>query len=160
MACQIRKKYFWHIWCPIAPQHLVFMKIGVQTHESPFFLLSEIENRIEKSCFCQELWLLKIVHRFSIFAQKCWHQQNNGNLRTNWYIFSEALTVQHLSDFMFLAYPYPEIWTADKKEPSRPTRIPKSPGLIVLTCSSCFNFFQLYYKRSMSSNLEFGRRDS
>ena len=52
------KKIFWHIWRTIAPQHLTFMNNEGQSYESTFFLLSESENRIEKSCLYQELRLL------------------------------------------------------------------------------------------------------
>ena len=47
------------IWRAKATPHLVFMKNGSQPHESPFFLLSESEYRIEKSFFYQELWFFE-----------------------------------------------------------------------------------------------------
>lgn len=61
-----------HLVCYQTFQHLVFLKYWGQLQESCFFVLSEPESRIEKSCFCPRC-SLKIVHRFSIFAQRSWH---------------------------------------------------------------------------------------
>lgn len=47
----IQKFYFWPIRCTIALQHSVSLKIVGQPQEGPFFLLTESENRIGKSCF-------------------------------------------------------------------------------------------------------------
>ena len=54
-----QKVYSKHIWRTIAPQHIDLLKIVGQSHESLLLLLSESENRIEKSCFYQALLLFK-----------------------------------------------------------------------------------------------------
>ena len=64
------KKFYFRFWCAIAPQHLVYMKLGGQAHENLFFLRSESRNRIEESISIKSYGSLKIVYRFSIFAQK------------------------------------------------------------------------------------------
>ena len=66
--------------------------------EIPFFIISESENRAEKSCSYQELWLFEkgletFSESFECLHKKCRRQQNYGNLGTNWYIFSRALMV-------------------------------------------------------------------
>ena len=73
MAQQNRKTYYWHIWSAITHQDLLFKKDRGQLHERPLILLSESEDRIEKSCFyqeCKSYRSMKIVYKFPIFAQK------------------------------------------------------------------------------------------
>ena len=103
-----------------------FHKYEGQPRESPFFLLLESENKVEKSCFYQELWSLKIVHRFSIFKQKCWRQQNYGNLGVNWYVFSKALMVHyHCTKFLVSSISLSRVMGHGQKHPlglNRPKR--------------------------------------
>ena len=100
------------IWRAIGPQPLFFMKDGGQPHERAFFLLSESGNRIEKSSFNQELWLFENSIQIFNFWMK--NADVRKILRT-WYLMVSWCTTE--PNFLFLAYPYLEIWTTSKNYP-------------------------------------------
>ena len=93
-------------------QHLVFAKNGVQVYGIPFFILSETENRIEKSCFIRSYGSLKIVCRYSNFLQKCWEVIGLFFQKRSWCCTT-------VPNFMSVAYHYPEINHWQKKTPSQ-----------------------------------------
>ena len=108
MARQNQKNLFSHIWRAIVPQHLFFMRIGVQLRKKPFFQLSESDNRIKnlvsiKSCGC-----LKMVFRFSIFSQKVSKIVGNWELSG---IFFKGYCIKF--DFSSISLP---LWAAGKND--------------------------------------------
>ena len=79
---------------------------------------------------------LKIVNRFSIFAQNMPTSEYYGNLETHWFSFSKVLMVHYHCSKL----PVSSIWTEGKSGPFRwYLRTLKSTGLIGLRYNNnCF----------------------
>ena len=109
MVRQNRKNYLTHLVCHST------LAFGFQRkwrpgkpRKIPFFIISESENRTEKSCFHQELWLFEnglktFYESFECLHKKCRRQQNYGNLRTNRYIFSKPLKKANKNNWIHIA---------------------------------------------------------
>ena len=110
--------YLWYIWRATAFQHLISCKLEVRDMNTLFFLLPEPEDRIEKSCFSIKSYgSLKIVFRISIFAQKCDVRKIETWGLTGIFFQKFSWCTTTVPNFLFLAYPYPEIWAAGKSDP-------------------------------------------
>ena len=97
----------------------------------PFSLyFQKMKNRMKNLVSTERYGFLKIVYLSSIFEQKCWCQQNYGNLEAKWYIFQKfSWCSTTVPNYMFLAYRYPcyvslsryighrQKWPPDKHRP-------------------------------------------
>ena len=149
------KKPLSHL-APHSPSAFGFHENGDPPHDSPFFLHWEYENRIEKSCFYQEILFfscfyriflfLEIVYRFSIFTKKRKNadvSKIKENLGTNWDIISKAPMVHYCCTKFHVSSKFlSRDMARGKSDPLPPghTQIISSMGLIGFTKISEFCF--------------------
>ena len=91
----------------MVPQYLVFMKNGGQRHESPSFYYQKLQTELTNLGSNKSYHSLKIVCGFLIFAQK---------MLTSAKLWKPGKQLVYFF-FLFLEYPYPEIWDTAKNDP-------------------------------------------
>ena len=83
------------------------MKNESQPHERPFFLLSVSQNRVEKSCFYQQLWVFEIIIKIFNCITK---NDDISNIMGTWKLigtfFSKTLMLHYHSN----KFPIPTIF--------------------------------------------------
>ena len=94
-----------------------------------FFYFQNLKTELKNLVSTKSYGSLKMVCRFLIFLQKMLLQAKLCE-PGNWYIFEKLLCCTTiLPNFMFLVYPYPEIWVAGKNDPPGHTKTLNRLGL-------------------------------
>ena len=103
-------------------------------HERSVFLFLKSENRIEKSCFYQELWLFEnSIHIFNFVTKNTDASKILGTWQLFGIFFQKLLwCTTTVPNLLFAAYPYADIWTTGKNDPQ--TQPHSSSSNLVHSC--------------------------
>ena len=133
MTRQNRKFYFWQIWHPISTLTFSFYEKWKSTAWKAF-LLSASKNRVEKSCFYQQLWVFEIIIKIFNCITK---NDDISNIMGTWKLtgtfFSKTFMLHYHSNKFPISTIFPSRGMGRGQQwPLKPLRAIKIQGLIGL----------------------------